>query len=234
MFVSRGSFYATDFLRQLQLSRRSRQNDLRRTATTSSLSFFENAFERYNAPNTGTSPKIGVFVSSRPAFAVIKPAMNSSCPGFISTIVCAFLVVNPGIAVFDPGRFNANWNDGMRSSGEISMLNEPFSISIGIMLILKPNGSNVTDCCAAPAVAILWMIGISPPARNDARSPEIVTKVGSARILALECVMIPCTVGLIDSFDVSLNGKLFVDWNRFASPSGVNVAPPGDPNSTDC
>jgi hypothetical protein len=88
----------------------------------------------------------------------------------------------------------------IRSSGDTCRLIVPFSCSTGIMLSTHTEMARKSlKLSAAPAVATCWMIGISPPAKNEARSPEIVTSVGSANTRALRLEMMPWMVGLTEN-----------------------------------
>src|SRR5262249_10299356 len=96
--------------------------------------------------------------------------------------------------------------------------------------ILRPKGSNTTDCCACPAAATACRIGISPPARNAERSPERQTSDGSASKRARFKLMIPWIVGWTEYLDRLPLGKFVCAENKFINPFEEKLDPPGDPN----
>ncbi len=145
---------------------------------TSSVSSFWKALERNRAPRIGMSPMPGMVPMLVPKVLRMRPPMAKLWPLASSTTVSAERVVRPGM--FTP--FMSMPLAGVISltSGRTWMLMRLFDSTVGWNSRLAPKRRNCTEVWPKPCAT---GIGISPPARKLAFSPEMAVRFGSARIV---------------------------------------------------
>ncbi len=151
------------------------------TMTTTSVLLSWKFFDENSRPMIGSRPSPGICDTVSAVWLCSSPPIAKLCPLDSSTVVSTRRTVSPG--TLTPPVVTLLFASTSLTSGRTFRLIRLSASTVGVKSSDTPNGLNSTVIAPVDEPACATGIGISPPARKLAVSPDIAVRFGSASIV---------------------------------------------------